>query len=99
MKGGYKILWTEHALRELEKTLEYIENNFSNKELEKLSHKIESTVYLISQNPGLFSTSDKQRVCRVTILKFNTLYYRIQNENIETLSFFSNRQDPQKREL
>jgi plasmid stabilization system protein ParE len=99
MKGGYKILWTDHALSELEKTFEYLENNFSNKELEKLSQKIESTVYLISQNPGLFSKSDVQGVYRVTILKFNTLYYRIQDESIEILSFFSNRQNPQKREL
>jgi plasmid stabilization system protein ParE len=99
MKGGYKIFWTEHALSELEETLEYLVNNFSKKELEKLSRKIESTIYLISQNPGLFSKSDKQEVYRVTILNFNTLYYRIQGEKIEILSFFSNRQNPQKRKL
>jgi plasmid stabilization system protein ParE len=99
MKGGYKILWTDHALSELEKTIEYLESSFSNKQLEKLSQKIESIVSLISQNPGLFSKSDKQGVYKVTILKFNTMYYRIQGDNIEILSFFSNRQDPQKRKL
>ena len=99
MKGGYKILWTDHALSELEKTVEYLENNFSDKQLEKFSQKVESIVYLISQNPALFSKSDKQGVYRVTILKFNTLYYRIQDDTIEILSFFSNRQDPQKWKL
>jgi plasmid stabilization system protein ParE len=46
MKSGYKILWTNHALIELEKTIEYLENNFSSKELEKLSQKIESKIIL-----------------------------------------------------
>lgn len=52
MKSGYKILWTDNALSELEKTFEYLESNFTRKQLEKLSQKIESVVNLISQNPG-----------------------------------------------
>ncbi len=60
MKSGYKILWTDHALSELVKTIEYLESNFPGKQLEKLSQKIESIVSLISQNPRLFSKSDKK---------------------------------------
>jgi len=96
MKSGYKILWTDHALGELEKTIEYLETNFTRKELEKLSQKIESIVSLISQNPRLFSKSDKKGIFRVTILKFNTMYYRVQGDSIEILSFFSNRQHPKR---
>lgn len=99
MKSGYKILWTDHALIELEKTIEYIESNFQRKQLENLSQKIESTVNLISQNPRLFTKSDKTGVFRVTILKFNTIYYRIKGDTIEILSFFSNRQHPKKRKI
>lgn len=33
MKSGYKIQWTDHALGELEQTIEYLETNFSEKEL------------------------------------------------------------------
>lgn len=60
MKSGYKIFWTNHALSELEKTIEYLESNFSTKQLEKLSIKIESIISLISQNPHLFPKSDKR---------------------------------------
>lgn len=49
MKSGYKILWTDHELIELEKTIKYLEDNFSGKEIEKLSQKIESIVSLISK--------------------------------------------------
>jgi len=73
MKSGYKIFWTNNALDELEKTIEYLETNFTRKELEKLSQKIENIVSLISQNPRLFPKSDKKDIYRVTILKFNTM--------------------------
>ena len=99
MKSGYKILWTDHALNELKKTIEYLEMNFSEKELKRLAQKIESTTELISQNPKLFTKSDKKEVFRVTILKFNTMYYRIKEDTIEILSFFSNRQNPDKLEI
>lgn len=99
MKNGYKVLWTDHALNELEKTIEYLEINFSEKELKRLAEKIESVTELISQNPKLFPKSDKEGVYRVTILKFNTMYYRLHDDIIEILSFFSNRQNPKKREI
>ncbi len=99
MKSGYKIQWTDHALDELEKTIGYLESSFSKKQLEKFSRKVESIVNLISQNPGLFPKSDKKGIYKVTILKFNTMYCRIQSDTIEILSFFANRQDPKKRKL
>ncbi len=99
MKSGYRILWTDHALNELKGTIEYFEINFSKKELKRLAQKIESITELISQNPKLFPKSDKKDVFRLTILKFNTMYYRVQGDTIEILSFFSNRQNPKKRRI
>jgi len=39
MKGGYKIFWTEHALSELEETLEYLVKNFLKKNLKNFPAK------------------------------------------------------------
>lgn len=36
MKNGCKILWTDNALNELEKTIEYLEANWTEKELQNL---------------------------------------------------------------
>lgn len=99
MRNGYKILWTNHALNELEKIFEYLEINFSEKELKRLAQKIESITSIIAQNPKLFPLSDKKEIYRVSILKFNTMYYRVRNDKVEILSFFSNRQSPKKRKL
>ena len=48
MKSGYRIEWTNHALKELSETFEFVEKNWTEKELETLSRKIEKTISLIS---------------------------------------------------
>lgn len=99
MKSGYNILWTPNSKKELKKTIEYLEQNFSDKEIKKLAQKIENIIELISQNPYIFPKSDNLDVYKVVILKFNTMYYQVKNENVEILSFFSNRQSPKNRKI
>lgn len=98
MVSGYSILWTDHALAELDGVFKYLEEHWTAHELQNLSRGIEHSLSLISKNPYLFPISEKN-VRRVVILRFNTLYYRINNNEIEILSFFSNRQDPKKLKL
>ncbi|MBU3659811.1 MAG: type II toxin-antitoxin system RelE/ParE family toxin [Flavobacteriales bacterium] len=100
MKSGYKIYWTDNALYELEKTIEFFEENWTENEIRKLVFKLEETLSIISKNPFLFQVSEvKPEIRRAVILRYNTLYYRIQSGHIEILSFFSNRQNPKKSKL
>ena len=100
MKSGYRINWTDNALEELNDTIIYLEENWSAKELHNLGTNLEEKLILISQNPYLFQSTDfKKDIRRVIVLKYNTLYYRIKNDQIEIISFFSNRQNPKKRKL
>ena len=99
MKNGYNVLWTDHALQELAETYSYLEEHFTKKELQKLSIEIEYTLSLISKNPSLFPLSESIGIHRVVIKKFNTMYYRVKGNSIEILSFFSNRQNPNKKKI
>ena len=100
MKNGYKILWTDNALKELQKAVEHLEENWTEKELKNLAITLEKTLHLISQNPYLFQASNfKEELRRAVILSLNTLYYRINENSVEIISFFSNRQNPKKRKL
>ena len=68
--------------------------------MRNLAESIDEKLALISQNPNSFQISDyKKDIRRVVILTYNTLYYRFENEQIEIISFFSNRQNPKKRKL
>lgn len=44
MKSGYNIYWTENALNELSNTINYLETNFTEKEIKKLVKHIENTI-------------------------------------------------------
>ncbi|MHA8061050.1 type II toxin-antitoxin system RelE/ParE family toxin [Aquirufa beregesia] len=97
MKSGYRIVWTNHSLNELQNTIHYLEENWTVKELQNLATSIEEAISLISHNPYLFQVSDiKRNVRRVIIAKHNTLYYRLKEDQIEILSFFSHRQSLKK---
>tara|TARA_B100000929_G_C15477731_1_gene410089 strand:- start:18 stop:224 length:207 start_codon:yes stop_codon:yes gene_type:complete len=68
--------------------------------LENFSQELDHTVELISKNPELYQTSEtKKNIRRAVVAKYNNLYYRINNETVEIISFFSNRQDPNKRKI
>lgn len=100
MVNGYEIRWTDHALDELNSIYEYLIVNFTDRELRNLAVEIEHVTYLISINPYLFQESEiKKGVRKAVILKFNTMYYRLENDTVEILSFFSNRQGQEKLKL
>ena len=99
MKSGYSIYWTENALNELSDTINYLEKNFTEKEIKKLAKQIENTIELISRNPNVFPKSEFKDMHKVVILKFNTLYYRTKDEQVQILSFFSNRQSFSKMKI
>ena len=97
MKSGYKIFWTDHALSELKNTIEYLEDNWTEKELKNFFRELDHIIELISRNPKLFPESiSKKDIRKAVVTRFNSLYYRVNNNSIEILSFFSNRQDPSK---
>jgi len=75
MKSGYKILWTNNALKELESTIEYLIKKWTDKEIQNLALRIEETLELISNNPNMFQSSDvKKNIRRAVISKYSTMY-------------------------
>lgn len=64
MKSGYNILWTDHAIRELEETITYLNKNWTEKEIKHLAIKIEETLELIALNPNLFQSSDIKKMLK-----------------------------------
>jgi plasmid stabilization system protein ParE len=97
MKSGYRIVWTEHALEELKQTIEYLEKEWSDKEIQNLAAELEHTLELLAKNPDLFQSSRQRTgVRRAVVATYNNLYYRVLEDAVEIVSFFSNRQNPGK---
>ena len=95
MKSGYRLLWSDNALRELRQTFNYLEENFTDREIRRLASKLELTLRLIQNNPTTFPVSSKLvGIRRAVVTRHNKLYYRISGKQVEILSFFNSRQDP-----
>jgi plasmid stabilization system protein ParE len=96
MRSGYKVNWTAQAKKELDKTYRFLIENWTNKEIEKLSLEVEKTISLIAENPKLFQITDEKNVRRAVILKLNSMFYYIDNESktVTIISFFNNRKEP-----
>ncbi|HCQ29045.1 MAG TPA: hypothetical protein DIU39_02090 [Flavobacteriales bacterium] len=100
MKSGYKVLWTNNAIKELKTIIKYLEINWTRKELTAFSTKLDHTIEIISKSPEIFPASfEKKEVRKAVIDKNNNLYYRIKNNTIEILSVFSNVQNPKKKKI
>ena len=93
MENGYKVLWTDHALSELKQTVEFLDTNWTEKELEKFASKLDHTIEIISKSPEIFPVYIEQKKVRRAVLD----NYRIKENVIEIVSLFANRQDPKKK--
>jgi plasmid stabilization system protein ParE len=99
MKSGYRVDWTAKAKSELSETFDYIEKNWTRKELRKLALELETTEELISLNPLLFQETEETDIRRAVVMQLNSIFYHVNQADriITVLSFFSNRKDPLSR--
>ena len=78
MKSGYKVLWTDHAISELNETTEFLEKNWTERELRNFIAKLDHTIELISKTPEIFPASlEKKDIRKAVVEKYNSLNYRM----------------------
>lgn len=96
MKNGYKIFWTNEAETNLKNILNYLSQNFSDKEIKKFVEKLEQRLKIISLYPKIFRKSGFKNVHRSVLTKHIAIYYRFEHQRVEIISLFDVRQNPNK---
>ena len=88
-----QIIWSRNARFQLQSVLEfYIERNKSNVYSLKLLDQVEDLMLTLSQNEHIGRlTSNKST--RVIPMKVYLVFYEINSDTIEIVSFWDNRQD------
>ena len=77
--------------------LEYIAQNFGQKKVKEVYHKIEKVLGQICDAPEMYPISKNRAGLRKCVFsKQTSIYYRINESHIEVVSFRSNRKDPKK---
>jgi plasmid stabilization system protein ParE len=92
-----KFVWTAQAIKGFNKVVEYLEANWTKKEILNLENKIQQVINQINLNPEQFPKSGKKESLHKAIVdKNNYLIYKInkQSDSIEIINFRGTKQKP-----
>jgi plasmid stabilization system protein ParE len=97
-----EIVWSEDALLGLDKEIIYLEQNFTNTEIQKFTTRIAQKLLLIQSNPRLGrKVGYKQNVYQTTINKRIVLFYfhRPLKKEIHILAIWNTLEYPKKLKI
>ncbi|RYE21055.1 MAG: type II toxin-antitoxin system RelE/ParE family toxin [Sphingobacteriaceae bacterium] len=93
----YRIVWLPDAERRFDATIEYLKQQWSDKEVKSFIDYTNHVIRLIQSNPTMFKKSTRRRIREVLITEHNLLLYRTVGDEIQLITFFDNRQNPRKK--
>ncbi|RZK48019.1 MAG: type II toxin-antitoxin system RelE/ParE family toxin [Pedobacter sp.] len=89
-----EIVWSELAKTELANVLEfYVENNGSSSYSLKLLKELDDLLKTLSQNEFIGRLT-KNKFTRAIPMKYYSIFYEVNGNRIEIISFWDNRQNP-----
>ena len=90
------VTWSTTAQRSYYQVLEYLDENWTQKELSAFINRTEEAIGHICDNPLLYPYSKESDTHKCVVVKQVSLLYRKQTSVIELLVFWDSRQDPAK---
>ena len=99
MDSDMEVVWSAKAKITFFKVLDYLNENWTKKELLQFNQRTLLTINAIRKNPNIFPSSTLNKEIRKAIVgKNNAFFYKIDpyHQEIYLLTFFDSRQDPKK---
>ena len=98
MANRPEVRWSSRAIRDLEKIIQYLETNWSEKEVKNFNVKLDKAIILISTRPKLFRlTNFRKNLRRCVLSQQTTIYFQEVEKKIYIVTLFDNRSNPAKR--
>lgn len=96
---SYTIFWSPKAVETFENVIQYLSENWTQRQIKSLVDKTDDIINLLSKNPYLFRKSRKANIHEVLITEHNLLIYQINEvkKQVQILSIFDTRQNPKKK--
>jgi plasmid stabilization system protein ParE len=99
MKNISKVVWSQEAVENLNKIIQYLEENWTEKEIKKFVLMLEKQISIIKTQPDSFPKANKLDVRRSVLSNQTTIYYNIYQDTIRIVTIFDNRQNPKKLKI
>jgi len=92
-----QVIWSERAISELKQILEfYSERNGNTDYSFKILDRTEKLLDTLEKNEFIGRLTNNKKT-RVIVMDVYLIFYEIEKQQIEILSFWDNRQNPEKR--
>ena len=87
--------WTKEAEETFNEIIEYLENNWTEKEVQSFVRKAHKVIGQIENNPYQFKASSFHEIRKAFITKHNSMFYFVNEDDrvVELYTFWDNRQD------
>ena len=93
-----KVVWTKRAYNNFEKTIDYLNENWSLNVSKEFAYKVFSSIDTIKFFPRIGKLENKERLILGLVISKNTsIFYRFDSEFLYILNVFDNRLSPNKR--
>ena len=89
----HQIFWTTAAKKSYEEVIEFLSQNWSQKEIEQFISRTEEVLLLMSNNPNIYPVVGPD-LYRCILSKHNNLFFKINDNKITILACWDNRKDP-----
>ena len=91
-----QIIWTERSKLDYWDNIEYLEREWTEKEIIRFNKKTTEVLSSLLQENVVFKSTNYKNIFEVIVIKQITLFYEVKEENIILLRFWNNYQDPKK---
>lgn len=89
----HQIFWTSAAKKSYEDVIEFLAQNWSQKEIDQFISRTEEVLMLMSNNPTIYPLVSPD-LHRYILSKHNSLFFKINDNKITILACWDNRKDP-----
>ena len=97
MGSDFKVFWTDEAIKNLQSIMDYLDCQWTQREIDNFKKKLAKQIELIETNPRLFPVSEYNPGLRKAVLsKQTTIFYEIADRMIYLVYLFNSRQDIEK---
>lgn len=93
---NYSVIWSPQSKESFENNIQRLLETWNEKEVSDFIDRVEEVLHLISKHPKIFRYLPGQDAYRCVIVKPVSLFYRLRNGQVELLTFWDNRMDPEK---
>ena len=100
MQSGYRLFWSDRALEDLQKIIDYLDEKWTQKEIRNFVKRLDKRLELIAANPRLFpKTARRKNIRRSVLTKHTVIYYETTETAVTIVTLFDPRQHPRRLRL